>query len=128
MTGIVYCITILLVKASILLQYLRIFVPNRNVDWHLYVAIHTVLWSCIFFYFAIMFVQIFSCHPREASWNLLITEYHCIDTQASRLATGIFNILSDFAILILPIVPTSKLQVPLRKKLVLIAVFATGAL
>ena len=75
-----------------------------------------------------MFVQIFSCQPREASWNLLITDYHCIDGQASRLATGLFNILSDFAILILPIVPISKLQMPLRRKLLLIAVFATGIL
>jgi len=126
MTGIVYCITIFLVKASILLQYLRVFVPNRRANWSLYIAIHVVLWSSFIFYVAILFVQIFICHPRERIWNLLITTGHCLNGEASSLATGIFNIISDFSILILPMVPIFKLELPLRRILLLIAVFATG--
>lgn len=128
MTGIVYSITIFLVKASILLQYLRVFVPNRKADWSLYIAIHLVLWTCFLFYVTILFLQIFACHPRERIWDLLITEGSCLDGEASSLATGIFNVLSDFAILILPMVPIVKLQLPLARRLLLIAVFATGIL
>lgn len=42
------------------------------------------------------------------------------------MASGIFNVLSDFAILILPIVPIWKLQLPFKKKILMIAIFSTG--
>lgn len=45
--------------------------------------------------------------------------------QANGLATGMFSVFSDFAILILAMVPTLRLQLPLGRKLLLIAVFAT---
>ncbi|KAG8531295.1 uncharacterized protein KY384_002923 [Bacidia gigantensis] len=66
------------------------------------------------------------CIPREKIWNPLITTGHCIDLKPTIIATGIFNIVSDFMILALPMVPIYKLQRPFKKKLRPIAVFAAG--
>ena len=125
--GIVYCITIFLVKLSILLQLLRVFVPDRKANLKLFVAIQIVIWSNVVYYTIILLLQIFACIPRQRIWNLLVSG-HCINTTASDLATGIFNVVSDFSILLLPIVPIFKLQMPCRKKALITAVFATGIL
>ena len=42
-------------------------------------------------------------------------------------ANGIFNVISDFAILILPMPCLWKLRMPLKKKILVITVFATGS-
>lgn len=92
----------------------------------LYVGIQILAWSIIGFYFVDTIFEIIMCNPRERIWNLLITTGHCFDVNAAWKATGIFNIISDFSILILPMIPIWKLQLPLKKKILMIAIFATG--
>ena len=58
----------------------------------------------------------------------MMTTGHCFNANALYMAVGVFNIVSDFAVLILPAVPISKLQLPLKKKITMIAIFATGFL
>ncbi|KAL8658300.1 MAG: hypothetical protein Q9226_001116 [Calogaya cf. arnoldii] len=84
------------------------------------------MWCVIIFYFVDTIFMIIMCLPREKIWNKLEPEGHCFNSHAAYMATGIFNVLSDFAILILPMVPIWKLQLPLRKKIMMLAVFATG--
>ena len=92
----------------------------------LFVAIQIVIWSNFVFYFTDFIFEITACTPREKIWNRLITTGHCRNTHAMYMASGIFNVLSDFAILILPIVPIWKLQLPFKKKILMIAIFSTG--
>jgi hypothetical protein len=66
------------------------------------------------------------CSPQERVWNKLITTGHCFDWQAKYMATGIFNVISDFEILILFMIVIWKLQTPFKKKIMMIAIFATG--
>lgn len=94
----------------------------------LFIATHTVIWSLFIFYFVNTIFGIVLCSPREKIWNLLITTGHCFNTNAPAEATGIFNIISDLAILLLPVVPIWKLKMPLKKKLMIAAIFATGIL
>ena len=68
------------------------------------------------------------CNPREKLWNPLITDGHCFNSGTDFESSGIFNVISDFAILILPMPCLWKLQMPLRKKLLVMGVFATGFL
>lgn len=123
---ILYDITILLIKISILLQYLRIFVPDRKSNMRLFVAIQVAMWSVFIFYFAVTTFNIVTCTPREKMWNPLIEDGRCFNRDAIDRTTGIFNCLSDFAILILPMVPIFKLQLPLKKKIMMVTIFATG--
>ncbi|KAF7513246.1 hypothetical protein GJ744_010642 [Endocarpon pusillum] len=125
-TTILYGGVVFLIKLSILLQYLRIFVPNRKANMPLFVAIQIVIWTNFIFYFTDFIFETTACTPREKIWNRLITTGHCRNTHAMYMASGIFNVLSDFAILILPIVPIWKLQLPFKKKILMIATFSTG--
>lgn len=125
-SGILYGIIVFLIKLSILLQYLRILVPNRKASMFLYVAIQTLIRSNFLFYFVDTIIEIVMCTPREKIWNLLMTTGHCFNANAAYMATGVFNVVSDFSIPILPMVPIWKLQMPLRRKLMIMAIFAAG--
>ncbi len=89
-------------------------------------AIQVVLWSVFLFYFVVTILTVVMCSPREKIWNRLMTTGHCFNNDVVLLASGIFNVISDFSILVLPMVPIWKLQMPLTKKIMIIAIFATG--
>lgn len=52
----------------------------------------------------------------------------CYNNNAINKASGVFNIISDFAILILPMLPIWRLQMSRRNKILMSGVFATGLL
>ena len=116
------------VKLSILLQYLRVFVPLRREDLPLFTAIHACIWITILFYLAEVVFLVFLCTPREKIWHPWITTGHCFSNVALYQASGIFNVLSDFAILFLPMATIWKLHMSLGKRLLTMGVFATGFL
>lgn len=80
------------------------------------------------FYLVDTIFEIVLCIPREKIWNPLMTGGHCFNSNAAFQATGIFNVLSDFAILILPIPSVWRLKVPMRKKIGIMAIFSAGLL
>ncbi|SLM40448.1 hypothetical protein LPUS_11260 [Lasallia pustulata] len=123
--SIVYGPTLFFVKLSILLQYLRVFVPTRRGDMAMFVEVHVCIWSCFFFYLVTTFLLIFLCKPREKLWNPMLPG-HCINLDAIYQITGIFNVVSDFTIMLLPVPPLWKLQLPLKRKCGVVAIFATG--
>ena len=92
----------------------------------LFLAIHVLIWIIFLFYLVVTFFQIFMCSPRERIWNKLITEGHCFDEDVAFRTIGMFNVISDLAILIVPMVPIWKLKLPLKRKILIIAIFATG--
>ena len=94
----------------------------------LYVGVQICIWTSLLFYFVVAVFEIFICTPREKIWNPLMTTGHCFDEKAIFQATGIFNVLSDFAILFLPIPSVWRLKVPLKKKIGIISVFSAGFL
>ena len=126
--SITYSPTALFAKISILFQYSRIFNSNGRANLALFVAIRISIISIFIFYFVRMFLDIFQCIPIEKSWNKLITTGHCYDFNAAYKASGIFNVLSDFAILIMPMPCVWKLNMPLRKRVLTMSVFASGFL
>lgn len=75
-----------------------------------------------------MFFNIFQCNPRQEIWNKLETTGYCYNTNAIDKASGVFNVITDFAILILPMYSIWKLQMSLRNKILITCVFAIGFL
>ena len=94
----------------------------------MFIAIHVSLWIIILFYLPLMFFVIFECSPRDIIWNKLATTGHCFNIIAILEATGIFNVISDFGILLLPLASIWKLQMTLKKRLLISSVFAIGLL
>ena len=123
--AILYCPLIFVTKLSILLQYLRIFVPNHAGK--LYYAVQFMIWLNLLFYIAVTLVGIFTCTPRKKIWESS-TPGRCVNTNVLEITTGTINVISDFSILMLPLNSIWRLQMPRKRKIALSAVFATGLL
>ena len=94
----------------------------------MFVAIRVCISSIFIFYFVITFFDLFECKPRKKIWNKLDSTGYCYDGNAIDKASGLFNVISDFVILFLPMPSIWKLQMSLRKKLMTTGVFAIGLL
>lgn len=116
---------IFVTKLSILIQYLRIFVPSRSGK--TYWAIHTLIWVNLLFYLAVMLVQIMSCLPRKKIWDPLVPGT-CVDLADVLISGAVINVVSDFSMLILPIAKVWQLQITTARKWGISAVFGTGLL
>ena len=117
-----------LAKTTILLQYLRLFAPQKSMDPFMWYSARIVIIATGLFYLISTFLTIFACSPRAAYWNPLITNGRCLDNNTSVLITCIYNIVSDIVILILPARAVWKLRIPTRKKLNIVLLFAIGLL
>ena len=95
----------------------------------LYVSIQLVGWSVFCFYTASTIIALARCHPRDRVWKFWKAKGHCLSFKYYiYLGTGMFNVVSDFAILILPMAPIWKLQMPVKRKIMMVMVFATGVM
>lgn len=122
-TEIVYMPTILITKVSILLMYLRLFMPNRRSKTNYLTKL--IIWVNILFYLSVTIVAVLGCIPRRKIWQRWVPG-KCVNEQAVLLVTAVVNALSDVSILLLPIGCIWHLQLSLRRKLAISAVFATG--
>lgn len=119
---------VFIVKMAVLLQYLRMFAPNRTINPFVFYGTWIITTVCALFYTADTLATIFACTPREKIWNKLYSGGHCINYHAVVISTGFFNIFSDVAILLLPVRSVWKLRIPTRKKIGISFLFATGIL
>ncbi|KAI4196726.1 MAG: hypothetical protein LQ350_006372 [Teloschistes chrysophthalmus] len=120
-----YCIAIILTKTSILLQQISIFIPIKN---SLYYAAHALIWLNAIQYTIIFFLFTFLCTPRRRIWEGNLTPGTCLDHKAIIISGSGINILSDFAILALPLGRIWRMNMPADKKRRISAVFAMGLL
>ena len=102
--------------------------PNPKGNMPMLLSIHILIWSCLIVYTAAAFTSLFQCHPRKKLWDPLRTSGSCIDINPELLFTAIFNMITDFAILILPMPSIWKLQMPKKRKIMVTAIFGTGSL
>lgn len=109
------------IKFSILAMYGSIF-PQKGFRWCLWaVASFMAFWAI-----SCCFVAIFQCTPIEYGWNPTIPGGSCVNYGALVLVAGIFNIITDFVILTMPIPLVLKLNLSTQKKWMVILTFAVG--
>jgi hypothetical protein len=116
-----YQLTITFTKISILLQYFRIFVTSgvRRACWiTLSIVIAYGIWSVI--------SAIFMCAPVPYFWNKTIQEGKCLPEQPVWFGNAALNIVTDVAILALPMPVLGKLRLPRRQKVGLMLVLGLG--
>ena len=94
----------------------------------MFLTIHIVIWSIALFYLLNLAFFIGICSPQRKIWQPWLTYGHCFSFNIWNLASGLFNAISDIVILILPMPCLWRLQMPLKKKLIITGVFATGSL
>lgn len=118
-----YCAAVAVAKLGLLLQYMRIFVtPVRRL---IYGAIQFLIWSNLLVYTGAILWLIFGCNPREKIWNPSIPG-HCFILEAKPVFSATWNLVSDFSILALPLFSIWKLQMPIKRKAGVSAIFAVG--
>ncbi|KAH9221279.1 hypothetical protein DL95DRAFT_327949 [Leptodontidium sp. 2 PMI_412] len=116
-----YVTTVALTKVSLLLMYYRIFpIDSMRIGcWIL--GTLSVCW-CI----SLIMVCIFQCTPIAKAWNPTIPG-HCINLKGSFIGNAVPNILTDVAILGLPMPHVWSLHTTLIQRCQLSAVFLLGS-
>ncbi|MCJ1396407.1 hypothetical protein MMC18_009297 [Xylographa bjoerkii] len=119
----IYVPTIYLTKLSIILQCIKIFAPAKKGA--IYWTSQFLIWFNAMFYLAIFLSNIFQCWPVSAAW-LPARNSTCINVNFSIIVSAAINVLSDFAILILPLYAIWHLQMPKQRKISVSFAFLAG--
>ena len=115
----------LFAKLSLFLLYIQLFRPT---DWLRYSAYAGAVVNVLFYTLALVLALIYSVpHPGQTLRQAFQSPRQAHNV-AKSLPTACINLILDVYILLLPIAGVSKLQLPIRKKIGVIAVFLTGLL
>ncbi|TVY51764.1 Satratoxin biosynthesis SC1 cluster protein 4 [Lachnellula cervina] len=109
-------------KLSILFLYRRLS-PDKWFRKCVYFMMGVIMCYSI----AILFSVIFPCKPISANWDVTITDGKCADKTKIYLATAGLNVITDILILALPIPMVWNLQMPRRRRIGLVGLFALGS-
>lgn len=118
----IYLINLALIKIAILIMYCRIFDLRRFRIAAYVLSGVTILWTLIF-----LFVCIFQCNPIPRAWDPRY-EGTCLNLRSLFIGNAVPNIVTDFAILIMPIHQVWKLQIKLVQRISLVMIFLLGCL
>ena len=119
----VYYLSLTFTKVSILLQYLRIFpTPKFRLAAHIVLGV-----VCVYGAWTV-FGSIFECWPVQFFWDKSIKGGHCLNQFAVWFTNAGMNIVTDIALVILPISSIQHLNLPNRQKRLLIIVFGLAGL
>lgn len=118
-----YLPTILAIKITFLLFFIRIFNADKRTRYMVYFGI----FACTVFYTAIFFRTLFICSPIEKNWQPFAAGY-CQPSTISAYTIGIFNAVSDIYILVLPLPLIWRLNMTVSRRIKVMAVFSLGSL
>ncbi|ROW04910.1 hypothetical protein VPNG_07044 [Cytospora leucostoma] len=118
-----YGITICIAKLAVLLLYRRVFSPYR---WSPFdIGVISLIILLVLFYIATNLTKIWECIPREKIWDTSIPG-HCIDTPMLLNVSGLFNTITDFIIVFLPVRAVWNLNMKLKNKVMVVLAFTFG--
>lgn len=111
-------------KTSIGLFYLTLAKNQRAFKWATIATLVVVNLAGI----ALTLLNIFQCHPVGAAFEYPVPqEGHCTDIVTIYLSSAPVNIITDLALLFLPMPILTAMRLPRNEKLILIVTFSFGA-
>ncbi|KAM5469765.1 hypothetical protein MauCBS54593_004319 [Microsporum audouinii] len=123
--SVLYNPTLMLTKTSILLFYLRSIGKARAFRWAIYTTLFVVNAAGL----ALLLLNIFRCKPIQSAYSYPALESAvCINFVDLYLASVPLNVVSDFAILMLPLPVLSQMTLPFKHRTALGLMFSAGAL
>jgi len=108
-------------KSAILLLYLRLFTAHPILRYASYATLAIVNLAGL----VLTFLNVFQCRPVVAAFTLG-REGSCIDLVALYLSSAPINIITDLAVLLLPLPILTELRMEWRQKVILITTFIVG--
>ncbi|KAL6720661.1 hypothetical protein ACLMJK_002586 [Lecanora helva] len=121
----VYSVSILFTKISILLLVKRIFLQCEY-DIFYWIVQGLIIANAIF-YTCFLFIPIWVCTPRAKIWHPTLPG-HCLNLTVLLMSSAAWNIVSDLAMLSVPLWMIWKLQLSKRRKIASSVVFAAAGL
>jgi hypothetical protein len=109
-------------KLCVLVLYLRVF-TNKSVRVATWALIYIVASTWI----AYTVAAAFQCQPFAFNWDKTIPQGKCFDVTVFALSSSVPNIVSDVAILFLPVRTIIDLKVSMGKRVGLCFIFLTGS-
>ncbi|KAM0200185.1 hypothetical protein ACHAPI_002609 [Fusarium lateritium] len=122
--SILYNPALMATKTSILIFYLRLAKHTQRVlrfaSW-LTLAIVNIAGVIL------TFMNVFQCRPTQAAWDMNYDEHaRCIPLLTEFICSSPVNIVTDLAILALPIPVLTGMRLPSRQKTILVLTFTVG--
>ncbi|KAJ6115294.1 hypothetical protein N7486_001072, partial [Penicillium sp. IBT 16267x] len=121
--SVLYNPALMAAKTSILIVYLRISKGTVKV---LYYASWLVLGMVNIAGIVLTFINIFQCRPIAAAFKVVDNQPECIDLLTQLTCSSPVNIVTNLAILALPLPIFTRLMLPRREKIILVFTFAVG--
>lgn len=78
-------------------------------------------------YCAITIVKIWECTPRARIWDKSV-EGTCVDIPSLHNTSGLFNTITDFMILLIPVKAVWNLKMQKRRKIEIVVIFTVGSM
>ncbi|CAG7927287.1 unnamed protein product [Penicillium olsonii] len=120
---VLYNPALMAVKTSILIFYLTLTRNQKVFRYANYVTLFIVNAAGL----ALTLVNVFQCSPLGAVFLSEIPDYaHCTDIVTLYLSSSPVNIITDIAILILPMPLLTKMRLPFKQKIILVITFSFG--
>ncbi|KAI0160000.1 integral membrane protein [Hypoxylon sp. FL1284] len=115
-----YKLTLNLSKASILFLYLRIFIQR----WFR-ISCYVVLAVILSYMVATTGASIWQCTPIERAWDKSV-DGTCITITGNWISNASFSVITDVILVLLPVQPIFKSNLPTKQKWALTIVFTLG--
>ena len=119
-----YNLATLFIKVSILAFYLRF-----SIDRAFRLAVYFVMFVTVGYTVPNAILVLYACRPMHAYWDFAArTTGHCLDLNAPFHTANTLNMLTDFAILLLPIWMLRPMKVPFFQKIGVALILMAGGL
>ena len=119
---VLYTVTTFAVKIAVLLLYRRIFSTARFKKATNYVIAFN--FACFLSFFLVVILQ---CNPVQSAW-LDPNDPSCIDRVPLFKAAGVLGVVTDFVVLMMPMLVVWKLNASRQRKVALTGMFLLGGL
>jgi hypothetical protein len=108
-------------KGSMLFMYARMIAGTTHRKWINYLGIYVVVgWVAM----QITFFTV--CRPFSGYWAMPPPDPQCTTFERYAKIQAVFNLTSDFCMLLIPVPMLQSLSLPLKQKLVLGVIFSMG--
>jgi hypothetical protein len=119
---ILYVVAVLFIKVLLLTVLIRIFSPREHMA--LFIRLFTVF--ILAYYSACLLVRIFLCTPISTFWYP--GHGTCVDYFVLFTIDCFVSVITDGAIIVLPLLLAWPLQMPLSRKIKIVAILGAGGL
>lgn len=121
--SVLYQPALMATKTSILAFYLSLSTADRVFKWACLVTLGVVNAGGL----ALTFVTAFQCSPVNALFQMVIpANAHCTDILTIYLASVPLNLITDLALLLLPMPILTAMRLPRKQKIILVVTFSAG--